>query len=95
MAGRCIAPAMTLFTDTAILLDRDCEERRIALEYIAEAWNGAEGDGIESEALAHAALFAALATLVRLHGEQQAAELVAALPERMRRGDYSLNRSIQ
>ena len=41
----------------------DAEERQIALEYLAEAWNTAEADGVESEALAHASLFAALATL--------------------------------
>ena len=48
----------------------ESEERQIALEYLAEAWNTAEEDGIESRALAHASLFAALATLVRQHGEE-------------------------
>ncbi|HHB82031.1 MAG TPA: hypothetical protein ENK61_01025 [Devosia sp.] len=71
------------------------EERQLALEYIADAWNSAEADGIDSEALSHAALFAALATLVRAHGEEETAKLIADLPIRISNGEYSLNRSIQ
>jgi hypothetical protein len=70
-------------------------ERQLALEYLAEAWNTAEEDGVESQALAHASLFAALATLVRAHGEDATAELVAALPPRIRAGEYNLERSLQ
>lgn len=68
------------------------DERRVALEYLAEAWNAAEDDGVESAALAHASLFTALAALVNAHGEDATAELVAALPERIRSGEYSLSR---
>ena len=56
------------------------EDRQIALEHLAEAWNSAENEGIEPESMAHAALFAALATLVSDYGEEAVAELVAALP---------------
>jgi len=73
----------------------DAEERQIALEYLAEAWNAAEEDGVESQALAHASLFAALATFVRAHGEELTADLVAGLPERIRAGEYNLDRSLQ
>ena len=41
------------------------------------------------------ALFAALATLVRQHGEDATAELVAGLPDRIRAGEYNLDRSLQ
>lgn len=70
-------------------------ERQIALEYIAEAWTAAEGDGIETMALAHASLFAALAALVKRHGERITAELVATLPDRVRSGEYTLDRTLQ
>ncbi|MDF2797878.1 MAG: hypothetical protein K0R85_622 [Devosia sp.] len=70
-------------------------ERQIALEYLAEAWNGAEDDGVECASLAHASLFAALATLVKLHGDDAAAEMVALLPERIRAGEYNLDRTLQ
>ncbi len=85
-----------LFTSNPhIASSEDNEERQIALEYIADAWNSAEADGIEGEALAHAALFAALATLVRQYGEDATAELIAEIPKRITHGEYSLDRSIQ
>ena len=82
-------------SEAEALLDFDREERQLALEYVAEAWNAAEDDGVETAALAHASLFAALTTLVNTHGEEAAAELVGALPERIRCGEYSLKRILQ
>jgi hypothetical protein len=72
---------------------RDQQARQIALEFLAEAWNSAEDEGVESIALAHASLFAALATLVRTHGEETTAKLVADLPDRIRNGEYNLERA--
>ena len=46
-------------------------------------------------ALAHASLFAAIATLVRAHGDEATADLVAQLPERIRNGEYNLERILQ
>jgi len=82
-------------TDTIAMSTKQSEERELALEYIADAWNSAEADGIETEALSHAALFAALATLVRAHGEDATAKLIADLPARISNGEYTLDRSIQ
>jgi len=76
-------------------VEGESEERQIALEYLAEAWNTAEEDGVQSQALAYASLFAALATLVRQHGEDATADLVASLPDRIRAGEYNLERSLQ
>lgn len=76
-------------------LDRSQAERQLALEYLAEAWNSAEDDGVEAGALAHASLFAALATLVRHHGEDVTADLIAQLPDRIRAGEYNLDRVLQ
>ena len=80
---------------TEALIEHDREERQLALEYIADAWNIAEEDGIERHALAHAALFAAIATLVETYGETAAADLIGALPDRIRSGDYNVTRSLQ
>lgn len=87
----------TLFSPTAGIgnLDRDDGERQLALEYLAEAWNSAEDDGIDSIALAHASLFAALATFVKLHGEESTAQLLTLLPERVQMGEYNLDRVLQ
>jgi hypothetical protein len=72
--------------------DAQHEARQVALEYLAEAWNAAEDEGVESLALAHASLFAALATMVRVHGEEATALLIDALPDRIRSGEYNLER---
>ncbi len=68
-------------------------ERQLALEYLAEAWNTAEDEGVQSLALAHASLFAAIATMVRAHGEDATALMVGALPDRIRNGEYNLDRA--
>jgi hypothetical protein len=77
------------------LFKGDREAREIALEYLADAWASAEEDGVRGEALAHAALFAAIATLVRDFGEEAVADLVDKLPDRIRMGEYSVERNLQ
>ena len=86
-----------MFSSTAPqnLTPNQSDERQLALEYIADAWQSAEADGIETEALSHAALFAALATLVSAYGEDATAKLISDLPTRISNGEYSLDRSIQ
>lgn len=86
---------MLLFADAAEIRDKDEAARQVALEYLAEAWLSAEQDGVETESIAHAALFAALATLVNRFGEEAIADLIAELPERVRMGEYSLDRTLQ
>ncbi|WDR04031.1 hypothetical protein PSQ19_08480 [Devosia algicola] len=76
-------------------LDQDQSERQLALEYLAEAWNTAEDEGVETLALAHASLFAALATFVKMHGDDATAALVEQLPDRIRAGEYNLDRVLQ
>jgi hypothetical protein len=73
----------------------DRADREAALEYVADAWNAAEEDGLMPEALSHASLFAALTALVEQHGEQATADFIATLPDRIRSGDYNLTHSLQ
>ncbi|UJW85315.1 hypothetical protein [Devosia sp. SL43] len=75
--------------------DHEQGERQLALEYLAEAWNYAEDDGVQSASLAHASLFAALATFVKMHGDEATADLIAMLPDRIRSGEYNLDRILQ
>lgn len=77
------------------LAEAEREERQVALEYVAEAWNAAEDDGVAALALAHASLFAAITSLVDHHGEAAVATLIAALPDRIQAGEYTLGRSLQ
>ncbi|MEO5805822.1 hypothetical protein [Devosia sp.] len=86
-----------MFSSTAALgtMERDQSERQLALEYLAEAWNTAEDEGIDSQALAHASLFAALATFVKAHGDEATAALMELMPDRIRAGEYNLDRVLQ
>lgn len=79
----------------ANVFDPEQGERQLALEYLADAWNCAEEDGVQSAALAHASLFAALATFVKMHGDDATADLIALLPDRIRSGEYNLDRILQ
>lgn len=86
---------MHMFDQTWRGRDTEQKDRQIALEHLADAWHGAEDEGIEPESVAHAAIFAALATLVTDYGEDAVADLVASLPDRIRAGEYSIDRTIQ
>lgn len=82
-------------TSTDTSRERTIEDRQLALEYLSRTWLRAERDGVDGEALAHAAMFAAFATLVTRYGEESAADFVAKLPERIRAGEFTLDRSVQ
>lgn len=71
------------------------EKKRLALSYLTEAWDEAVAEGIDSEILAHAALFAALADLISTYGEEPVASLAERLPERIRAGEFTLARLVQ
>jgi hypothetical protein len=68
------------------------EQRRVALGYIMDAFEEARLDGLDTECLAHAALFAALKDLVTTYGEEPVAQFASRLPDRIRGGEYSVQR---
>jgi hypothetical protein len=71
------------------------EQKRVALAYLTQAWDDAVADGVDSDILAHAALFAALSDLIASYGEAAVAELAGTLEERILKREFTLHRSIQ
>jgi hypothetical protein len=71
------------------------EKKRVALSYLGEAWDGAMAEGVDSEILAHAALFAALSDLISTYGEDAVAGLAQTLPDRIQAQEFSIGRRIQ
>jgi hypothetical protein len=71
------------------------EQKRLALSYLTQAWGDAVAQGVESDVLAHAALFAALSDLVLSYGEDAVAELAASLEGRVRNREFTLERVFQ
>lgn len=69
--------------------------KRAALDHLERAFANAEAEGIPHDAMAHAALFAALQSLVERFGEDSVADLTRELPERIEAGAYTLNRILQ
>lgn len=61
-----------------------------ALELILDAWERALAEGVDAETIASVAIFAALTDMVDRHGEAAVTEFCATLPERARRGEFTL-----
>ena len=71
------------------------EQKQAALRYILDAWEEALHDGIEPEMLANAALFAALADLIGVYGENAVAKMASGLSRRIHHGEFTLKRTSQ
>jgi predicted YcjX-like family ATPase len=71
------------------------EPKYVALRYIMEAWEEAVYDGIDPDCVATAAIFAAMSDLVTTYGEEPVARMAERLPERIRAGEFTLNKTRQ
>ena len=69
--------------------------KQAALRYILDAWEEALHDGIEPEMLANAALFAALADLIGVYGEDAVAKMTTGLSRRIQHGEFTVKRTSQ
>ena len=70
-------------------------QKQEALRYILDAWEEALHDGIEPEMLANAALFASLADLIEVYGEDAVAKMTSGLSRRINHGEFTLRRTAQ
>lgn len=66
-----------------------------ALRYILDAWEDALDDGLNSDQVANAALFAALTDLVATYGESAVVKLTDGLATRLENGEFTLHRTLQ
>jgi hypothetical protein len=71
------------------------EQKMAALSYLNEAWAEARLDGIDDDCMAQACLFAALAELVTTYGEAATAQYADRLSERIRNGEFTIDRAQQ
>jgi transcription initiation factor TFIIIB Brf1 subunit/transcription initiation factor TFIIB len=68
----------------------DPDKKGRALELILDAWEHALAEGAEPEVVASVAIYAALADMVDRYGQEAVAEFCATLPDRARRGEFTL-----
>ena len=71
-------------------LDIAKEDRRAALVYVNDAFVEALMAGLDMESFADAAITAGLQELVARYGEDAVASFTAKLPDRVRRGEFTV-----
>ncbi len=69
--------------------------RQAALRYILDAWEEAVYDGLEPDCVATAAIFAALSDMIATYGEEPVAVMTERLSERIRKGEFTIIRTLQ
>jgi hypothetical protein len=81
-----------IMPDASHLLDLDIasEDRRAALGYVNEAFAEAILAGLDTESFADAAIAAGLQELVACYGEDAVASFTGRLPDRVRRGEFTI-----
>lgn len=86
--------AISSFDEDALdsLEPTETDQRRMALQNILDAWDEALSDGVSADILATTAIFAALSDMVEAYGEEAVAEMAAGLADRVRQGEFTLNR---
>jgi predicted YcjX-like family ATPase len=71
------------------------EQKQAALRYMIEAWEEALFDGIDPDAVASAAIFAALSDMIEAYGEEPVAVMCERMPERVRKGEFTVIKTRQ
>ncbi len=66
------------------------KQKSMALEMLLDAWDEAVSSGVDPELVAFSAMFAALTDMVDTYGEEPVADMASALPDRIRRGEFSM-----
>lgn len=87
-------PISDVMDDEALdaLSPTETDQRRMALQSILDAWDEALAEGVGADILATTAIFAALSDMVEAYGEEAVADMAAGLADRVRQGEFTLNR---
>ena len=66
-------------------------QKALALDLILDAWDAALKREVEPEVLASVAIYAALVDMIDRFGADAVADFCASLPERVRKGEFTLS----
>lgn len=69
------------------------DQRHAAMSYVSEAFAEARLDGLDVDCIAQAAIFASLVEMVATYGEEATATFAERLAERVRHGEFTVDRS--
>jgi len=70
------------------------QQKETALDMILSAWDMALRKGCSPETIATSAIFAALADLIDVYGEDIVSEMATRLPDRISRGEFSMREGL-
>ena len=76
-------------------LNNSDDESLRALDCILEAWDAGAELGVSPQHMAYAAIYTALSDLVASYGEEAVADLAGRLVDRVRSGEFTINRMTQ
>lgn len=71
------------------------KDKQAALRYLLDAWEEAVYDGVHPDVLSSAAIFTALSDMVATYGEDAVADMTDGLAERIRNGEFTVDRVLQ
>lgn len=71
------------------------DQRQIALDLLLNAWDNAIAKGVDTEVLSKTAIFAGISDMVDAYGERAVAEMTKELPDRIRKGDFTVRRELR
>ena len=69
------------------------DQRNAAMGYVSEAFAEARLDGLDIDCIAQAAIFASFVEMVATYGEEATATFADSLAERVRAGEFTVDRS--
>lgn len=69
------------------------DQRHAAMGYVSEAFAEARLDGLDVDCIAQAAIFASFVEMVATYGEEATATFAQRLAERVRGGEFTVDRS--
>ena len=76
-----------------VTIERVEKKHKHALQYILDAFDEANANGVPSDSVATAALFTAISALVDSHGEDAVCALTERLARRIEKGEFSVGHS--
>jgi hypothetical protein len=76
----------------AIEMQEIAAQKQAALRLLLDAFAEGDLDGIEADCMAQAALFTAFKEFVLTYGEEPVAKFAERLPDRIRNGEFTVQR---
>lgn len=71
------------------------KDKQAALRYLLDAWEEAVYDGVDPDVLSSAAIFTALSDMVATYGEEAVSDMTDGLSQRIKNGEFTIDRILQ